>query len=529
MPTHGLLHATSRLAQVTTVLARHGFAGVLRGEDRWPDPVQVREAFEELGIVFCKLGQVLSTRRDLLPKRYTDELERLQDKISPEPSDTVREIVWDELGQPVEKIFADFDDAPLASATIAQVHGAHLPDGRSVVVKVQRPNLAQRISEDLAILAYLASAIDTLMPTIRALDLPAIVREFHDGLLRELDFRREARNVQRFRANLADEPTIWIPDVIADCSSGKIITFERSPGMEIRSYIKKHEDAGPILAQRLAAVFLRQVFAEGLFHADPHPGNFFVLDDGRFCLHDFGVIGEIEPSMRDSLAELLAGFARSDTRAVVQSYFDLGLVGPDIDREAVERAVAELVREVRDSELNEISIGDALTALLRLGSRHRIRNPGVMLLLARAFLTLEAVMRSLDPELDVLAALQQAVPNVAKRRFSTERLAADAADMAHQLDRFLREAPADLRRTLRRVADGKLGEVQVRDHPSMARDRWYALGLVLRTVAAGFLAVTGALLLQERGWRLVVGIALLVSGLGGMAVTALKRTFHRDP
>ena len=157
MPKHSLLHTTSRLAHVTTVLARHGFSGVLRGEDRWPDPVQVREAFEELGVVFCKLGQVLSTRRDLLPERYTDELERLQDKIPPEPSETVREIVRDELGQPVEKSFADFDDIPFASATIAQVHGAHLLDGQSVVVKVQRPNLAQRISEDLAILAYLAS------------------------------------------------------------------------------------------------------------------------------------------------------------------------------------------------------------------------------------------------------------------------------------------------------------------------------------------------------------------------------------
>jgi ubiquinone biosynthesis protein len=444
----------SRLAQVTRVLASHGFGGLLRGEDHWPSPEQVRTAFEELGVVFLKLGQVLSTRRDLLPEAYIEELERLQDDVPAEDPGAMQGVIAAELGRPPDEVLASFDAEPLAAATIAQVHAARLADGREVVVKIQRPDLGDRIAEDLAVLAYLAAVLDTLAPTLRAFDPPAMVREFHSSLLRELDFRREARNVRRFRAALAGVKDVWIPDVIPEFSTAKVIMFERSHGTHFQAYLEQHPGQGPILARRLAAVFLRQVFEEGLFQADPHPGNFFVLADGTLCLHDFGMIGEIDPAMRDTLADLLAAVARGETRAVAQAYFDLGLVGPDVDRGTVEDAIGALLRDLRERPLAELSVGNALTALLSLGSSYRIRNPGVVLLLARAFLTLEAVMRMLDPQLDVLQTFRDALPGIAQRRFAPTRLAADAAEMARNVDRLLREAPAELRRGLRRFADG---------------------------------------------------------------------------
>lgn len=527
MPARDLLAATPRLAHVTRVLARHGFGGLLRGEAHWPTPDQVRAAFEELGIVFVKLGQVLSTRRDLLPIAYAETLERLQDRLPAEDPDAIRRVMVSELGRPPEEMFAEFDQAPLAAATVAQVHAARLADGHEVVVKIQRPDLERRIADDLAVLAYLAAALDALIPVLRPLDPPGMVREFHAGLLRELDFRREARTVRRFREALADDRSVWIPDVIPSLCTEKVITFERSHGAHVKSYLGSHPQHGPAVARRLAAVFLRQVFVEGLFHADPHPGNFFVLADGTLCLHDFGMIGELDTATRDALAELLGGIVRGDARTAAQAYLDLGLVGDDVDRAAVEQAVGELVRELRGAPFGTVSVGDALTSLLRLGSRQRVRNPGIVLLLTRAFATVEAVMRSLDPELDLLEVFREAVAAMTQRRFAVHRLAADTADIARSLDRLLREAPGDVRRILRRVADGDLGDVRVRDHPHAAAERRHAVAQLARAIAAGFVALSGAVLLHETGWRLGVGLTLLAVGLTALLVAGWQAGHHR--
>lgn len=522
-----ILQTTPRLAETFSVLGRHGFAGMLRGTEHWPAPQNVRAAFEQLGVVFLKLGQVLSTRGDILPPEYITELEHLQDRLPAEPFDAIARTVEEELGNPPDTLFDRFEREPLAAATIAQVHAARLSDGRDVVVKVQRPGLHDRIADDLAVLAYLAAVLDVVSSSLRPFDPPAMVREFHTSLMRELDFHREARNVQRFRAALGDAPGLWIPNVIPEFSTGRVITFERSTGARISTYVARHPERGPELAHRLAALFLRQVFEEGLFHADPHPGNFFVLEDGTLCLHDFGMIGEIDPPMRDALADLLAGFVRGDVRSVAQSYQELGLVGEDVDRRVLEDEVADLVREIRDRPLQQVSVGNALQSLLRLGGRHKVSNPGVLLLLARAFVMLESVMRSLDPALSVIDAFREAMPHIARRRFTPERLARDAGEVVRNLDRLLREAPGDIRRAVRRIGEGELGDVRVREHPTVLGERDRAVGLLIRTVAAGFLTLAGAVLLSATGWRLGVAVALLALGLGGLAATAVRARSRR--
>ncbi len=525
--TGSFLHSTARLAKVVRVLMRHGFSSLLRGTDHWPPPGQVRAALEELGVVFLKLGQVLSTRRDLLPPEYVAELEKLQDQLAPEEDGVVEDVIEAELGEPPGALFKQFDPKPFAAATIAQVHAATLPDGREVVVKIQRPGLEERITEDLAVLAYLAASLDALVPALRPFDAPALVREFHTTLLHELDFRREANNVARFRRALADVPGLWIPDVIPDRSAARVITFELSHGVRVADYVERHPDQRTDLARRLAALFLRQVFEEGLFHADPHPGNFFVLGDGRLCLHDFGMIGELDPRTREALADLLACTVRGDARGATEAYFELGLVGADVDRRIVEEEIAILQREIRQRPLAEVSVGDALESLLRLGGQHRIRNPGTLLLLSRAFITLEAVMRDLDPELSVIDAFRDALPGMAARRFSPDRLAADASEIARDFDRLLREAPSEVRRVLHRLAAGDLGELYMKEHATVAQERNRALVLMLRAVTGGFLTVAGATLLAGEGWRLAVGSVLFVLGLGSLAVTALRAGLRR--
>lgn len=507
-----------RVAGILRILRRHGFVAALRGRGHWPAPLQVREALEECGVVFLKFGQVLALRRDHLPEAYVAELERLHDRLPPMEAGAVAATIEAELGGPPEQVFASFSEVPLAAATIAQVHAAALPDGRPVVVKVRRPGLAAQVARDTATLAYLAAVAEDLAPRLRPLDLVGMVREFRATLRREMDFRMEASNIRRFRAAMADVPGLWIPDVIPERSTQAVLTMEHSPGERIDVFAERHPEARAALARPVAALVLRQVFQEGLFHADPHPGNLFVLPDGRLCLHDFGMIGELDEGTREGLTMLLEATVRGDARGATDAYLELGVVGADVDRAALERDLAELLREVRERPLNEVSVGDALQRLLRVGSRHRVRNPGTILLLARAFLIAESVLRRLDPEMNVVEVFRQELGAVTAARYGPARLASRAGHALRELDLLLSSAPNDVRRLLRRVGDGELGRVYApgleRLGVRLGRDLERLAGAVL---SAGLL-VAGSMVLAPSGWLRFLGQALLALGVLGSLV-----------
>jgi ubiquinone biosynthesis protein len=515
------LRSARRLTRILRVLARHGFVGAVRGKRHWPSPAQAREALEELGVVFLKFGQVLALRRDFLPPAYTDELERLHDRLPPMPDGEVRTTIESELGGTIETLFGTFEREPLAAATIAQVHVATLLDGRAVVVKVRRGGLSERIAEDTAALAYLAALAEQLVPRLRALDLVGMVREFRESLRRETDLSREGLTIRRFRAALADVDSVWIPDVVPERTTRAVLTLEHSPGVRIDWYAEAHPEARTTLARQLATLVLHQVFETGLFHADPHPGNVFVLPDGRLCLHDFGMIGELDEPLREGLTRLLDAVVRGDARAATETYLELGLVGGDIDRPALETDLAALLRDVRERPLAEISVGDALASLLRVGSQHRVRNPGELLLLARAFLIAEAVMRRLDPELDVLEVFRGQVARLALQRYSPARLLRDGRQLSRDLERMAREAPADMRRALRRVADGDLGRVHAPELTALGQRMSRNLERLTGAVASAALVVAGAMLVMVDGWHRIAGDVLLAVGVLGTVATAL--------
>ena len=513
--------AVPRLTRVLRVLVRHGFAGVLRGERRWPSPVQVREVLEELGVVYLKFGQVLALRRDLLPAEYVTELERLHDRVPPLEFVAVRETVERELGASLEELYGSFDPNPLAAATIAQVHAATLAGGVPVVVKVRRPGLEERISEDIATLTVLAAAAERVTPALRVLDLVGMVREFRDSLRRETDFRLEATTIRRFRAALADVPGVWIPDVVDLRSSEAVLTMDHSPGARVDEYAARHPGAGRDMAANIAALVLHQVFETGLFHADPHPGNVFVLPDGRICLHDFGMVGELDAAMRGSLTRVLESVVRDDPRALTDAYLELGLAGDDVDRAELETDLAAFLRRVRGRPLAEISVGDALVSLVKVGGHHTIRHPGEVLLLARAFLIAEALMRHLDPNMDVIAAFRPEMERVAARRYSPARLAESASQFVRELQRMTEEAPRDARRALRRLGDGELGRLHAPALEALGRRVTRDVERLTGAVAAGALVVGGGLLATLAGWHGVAGDVLLGLGLLATIVVAL--------
>ena len=330
-----LLRAAPRLMQILRVLARHRFLGALLGTRHWPPPNDVREALEELGLTFLKFGQVLAMRRDLLPAAYVGELEKLHDELPAMGIDVVRATVEAELGAPLTELFSSFRETPLAAATIAQVHEATMPDGRHVAVKVQRPGLEAAISADIAALSYLVALGERLFPRLRALDLSVVVREFANSLNRETDFSREARSILLFRRALTNVAHLCVPDVVAECSRGKVLTLEYSAGEPIDVYARLHPEAMPRSINTLVKLMLQTIFEEGLFHADPHPGNVFVLPDGRLSLLDFGNTGELDEPMRESLILLLEAVVKGDARGATEAYLEMAPASERVNRAAL--------------------------------------------------------------------------------------------------------------------------------------------------------------------------------------------------
>jgi ubiquinone biosynthesis protein len=514
-----LLQAAPRLMQILRVLARHQFLGALRGKSHWPPPKEVRETFEELGLTFLKFGQVLAMRRDLLPDAYVDELDLLLDQLPALDFDAVRATVEAELGAPLTKLFASFSETPLAAATIAQVHEATLQDGRHVAVKVQRPGLEEMIATDVAALAYLVALGESLFPRLRALDLPVLVSEFANSLNRETDFSHEARSIMLFRTALVDIPDLWIPDVVAECSSENVLTMEFSAGERVDLYASAHPEAMPRLINTLVRLMLQTIFEEGLFHADPHSGNVLVLPDGRLSLLDFGMTGELDESMRESMTLLLEAVVKGDARAATDAYLEMAPLGSEkVNRAALLMDIKAVLYEIHRSDLAEVSIGDSFDSLLRAGSRHGVHNPGEFFLLTRTFVILESMIRQIDPDHNYMGSFREEIARLTEKHFSLERIKDKTTKLARDMERLMTDAPGDTRRVLRRMAEGNLGRLQAPAVEALGGRISRNLERLTSAIVSAALVVGGAMLTLAPplgAWHHNLGELMIVAGILG--------------
>ncbi len=517
------LRAAPRLIQILRVLARHKFLGALRGKSHWPPPKEVRQTFEELGLTFLKFGQVLALRRDLLPDAYIDELELLHDQLPAMGIDAVRATVEVELGARLTELFSSFSETPLAAATIAQVHEATLQDGRHVAVKVQRPGLKAMIATDIAALTYLVALGEGLLPRLRALDLPVVVREFANSLNRETDFSREARSITLFRSALADVPDLWIPDVVAKCSGRTVLTMEYSAGERVDVYAKLHPEAMPRAINTLVKLMLQTIFEEGLFHADPHPGNVFVLPDGRLSLLDFGMTGDLDESMRESLSLLLEAVVKGDARAATEAYLEMTSASENVNRAALLVDIKAALYEIHRRDLAEVSIGDAFEALLRAGSRNGAHNPSEFFLLTRAFVILEALMRQLAPHHNYMESFREEIARLTAKHFSLGQIKDKTTTLAREMERLIKDAPGDTRRVLRHIAEGNLGRVQAPALEVLGGRLSRNLERLSRAIALAALVVGGSMLLitPMEGWHHTLGETMIIGGIVGMLISGL--------
>ncbi|WP_183353019.1 ABC1 kinase family protein [Geomonas silvestris] len=521
-----LLHAAPRLMQILRVLIKHKFLRALRGKNHWPPPNEVRETFEELGLTFLKLGQVLAMRRDLLSDAYIDELEQLHDQLPAMGIDTVRMTIETELGIALTEVFASFSETPLAAATIAQVHEATLLDGRHVAVKIQRPGLEKIISTDIAALTYLVKVGETLFPHLRALDLPVLIREFANSLNSETDFSREADSIRLVRTAVAEIPNLWIPDVVAGCSGKTMLTLDFCDCERIDFYVKRHPETTSRLINTLVRVMLQTIFENGLFHADPHPGNVRVHIDGKLSILDFGMIGELDEQMRESLTDLLAAVVKGDARQATDAYLGLAMASESVNRAALTLDIKAVLYEIHRSTLSDVSIGDAFALLLRAGCRHRVHNPADFFHLTRAFVIMESMIRQLDPNFDYIGAFHEQISRLTAQRFSLDEVKEKTGRVVLDLERLMIDAPGDTRRILRRLAEGNLGRVHAPVMENLGGRATRYLGRLPVVLNTSAILVTGGLMItapRDVGmWHHYTGEVMVTAGIISTIIISLK-------
>jgi len=419
---------------------------------------RVRIALEELGPTFIKMGQILSTRPDLLPVEFIRELPKLQDKVPAFPFEDVKGIIEKELRMPLDEVLPRFDRKPLAAASIGQVHRARMADGEEVVVKVQRPGIHRTIEVDLEIMLHLATLMERHLEGWIIRRPTMIVDEFARTLEKELDYSFEAINMERFAVQFAGEPTVYIPKVYKDLSTSRILTMEYVSGIKA-SEIEKLEEEGldrSKIAKLGLDLFMKQVFVHGFFHADPHPGNIFVLPGNVICFLDLGMVGRIGRKNREGFADLVMNIARRDGARVTEALLMLAISDEEPDRRSLERDVTELIDRHFYGPLKELQIGKLLHQFLDLTSRHRLSIPPDLFLMIKALGTVEGVGRALDPELDIIKQAAPFVRHVQLDRLNPRRIAGDIIDSGSELMHLLKDIPGEIRKILRQAREGKI-------------------------------------------------------------------------
>jgi ubiquinone biosynthesis protein len=372
-----------------------------------PRGARLREAFEQLGPIFVKFGQMLSTRRDLLPLDVAEELARLQDRVPPFPAEQSVALIEAALGQPVSRLFKSFEAQPVASASIAQVHFAVLHDGREVAVKVLRPGMVDVIDDDLAILRTLAKWVERLSADGRRLKPREVVAEFDKYLHDELDLVREAANAAQLRRNMKDLDLVLVPEMVWDMCTTKVMVMERMKGVPV-SHMDRLREAGVDirkLARDGVTIFFTQVFRDGFFHADMHPGNIQVSlapnSFGRYIALDFGIIGTLTEFDKDYLAQNFMAFFRRDYKRVAELHIESGWVPANTRVDELEGAVRTVCEPYFDRPLREISLGQVLLRLFQISRRFNVEVQPQLVLLQKTLLNVEGLGRQLDPDLDL--------------------------------------------------------------------------------------------------------------------------------
>ncbi|MBW1971571.1 MAG: AarF/ABC1/UbiB kinase family protein [Deltaproteobacteria bacterium] len=495
---------------------------------------RVRMALEELGPTFIKLGQILSTRPDLVPVNFLQELVKLQDNVPPFDYNDVKLIVETELESPIRKIFKDFEESPLAAASIGQVHRAKLIDGEEVVVKVQRPNIRRIVEVDLEIMLHLATLMERHLEGFELHQPTKIVEEFARAIEKELDYTIEASHLERFGNQFLGDPTIYVPKVYIDETTTRVLTMEYIDGIksyELNQLKQKGFDLKEI-ASRGADLLMKQIFIYGFFHADPHPGNIFILPNNVICYLDFGIMGRINRKTREDFANLFLAIVQKDEAKVVDALLRLTIWDDEPNSNLLERDVADLIDQHFYKPLKYLKFGKLIYQLQELIARYHLTIPQDLFLMLKAIATMEDLGRKLDPNFDITKHAAPFLKQIQFERFYPQRIASDMFDSGTDLIYLMREIPKDLRDILAKLNRGKLKigfehkglDPMLATHDRIVNRIAFAIVLASLIIGSSLIVLSG---IPPKWYEIpIIGLAgFIVAGLMGfkLLISILKR------
>jgi ubiquinone biosynthesis protein len=506
------------------------------GPEAVPEAEEFAADLERLGPTFTKLGQLLSSRVDLLPEAYTDALSRLQEDVEPFPAEEVQRIVEEELGARMSKLFDSFDPRPIAAASLGQVHRARLPSGREVAVKVQRPHARELVTEDFEAIEELAAVFEKHTEVGRRFRLLAMVEEMRRSVMDELDYRREAANLSRLGENLAEFERIVVPCPVDDYVTPRVLTMDFVRGRNITQLgpLTRMEIDGVELAEQLFKAYLKQVLVDGFFHADPHPGNVFLTDRRQIALIDVGMVGRLAPELQDGMLRMLLAMSEGHGRDAADMAIEMGEKTEYFDAPGFRSEISRLVLDFHAARVAELQIGRIVMQLTRTAAEHGLIIPRQLTMLGKTLLNLDLVGRTLDPEFDPNAAIRREAGDLLRRRMLQAASPANILTGALETNEFLQKLPGRLNRLFDSVSERDL-EVQVR----LVNDTMLMDGLqkIANRIASGAvlaaLIVGASLLMQvETDFRILgyPGLAMLLflaAALGGVILIADVVTHDR--
>lgn len=509
-----------RLREISAVVARHGFGELWdrariwevlgrREEGQRPSPAELRatsarrfrETLAELGPTFIKLGQILSSRPDIVPPDFIAELTQLQDRAAPMPVAMVFQLIEQGLGKPAEVLFASVDPQPLASASIAQVHRARLRSGEDVVVKVQRPGIEEQIRSDTDLLFYLARFLEGVIEETGIYTPTGIVAEFRAAMLLELDFENEARNIEEFAKNHADRPCVVIPRLHRDLSCRTVITLEELKGVKLNVVLEDAAFPGvdrKRLARHVLEASFHQLFSDGLFHGDPHPGNVIVLAGDRIGLLDFGLVGRLSKAMQESIVLLVLAIALRDPDTVARLLYKVGVPGERINLHQFRQHIHDLLDRYLGLKLSEVDSSVLMSELVDLALKYRIQIPREYAVLSKAAATTEGIIRQLDPELDVAEAALPYARRLLYERYNPGSMSGGFLRLLLQLQGFLQDTPQQLSQILMDLEGGKFHVTVRNDELGKLNTNVKALGILLFAGMIAASLIVGAFSLVGR-------------------------------
>lgn len=535
------LRSLKRYRQVLGILIKYGFGHIVeqlnidyylelgkrivslgtasRELERLTQAARFRLALEELGPTFIKLGQLLSTRPDVVPADALEELQKLQDHLPAVPTEQIMAQIHRELGYPVEELFKDFEDIPLATASIAQVHRGTLKNGEQIVCKIRRPGIEPIITTDIDIMMGLAYLIEKHLPGGDLYDPIGVVKEFRRTIHRELDFSREGRTTERFAANFQDDNTIHIPKVFWNYTGQTVLTLEYIAGIKV-SEINALKTAGldlKVIARNGADNFLKQVFIHGLFHADPHPGNIHVLPENVICIFDFGMVGRLDDDVKLELTELLLCVLHRDVERLIRQLLYSGELHDESNLKNLKRDLTEFIDDYYDILLQDLKVGKLLIHFVEILTEYKIKFPSNLMLLSRALFVMEGMGKQLDPNFNMVEQLKPFAEQIIKDRYSPGNIAKDAAQTLQSYQALGKSLPRDIKEFINRVNQNKFKiDLEHRGLEQLVNDLDKSTNRISFSMVIAALIIGSSLVMQIDKGPMLFGFPIL--GLLGYSV-----------